>query len=150
MKKKVFIGLGILVIIAAIIGMIYAGSVLNNKSKEEDSRLIELNFDELQKKIDNKETFILVLTQTDCSHCITYKPILKETLNEVDLYAYELQTNKLTKEETTKLKDIANASGTPTTIFIRDGQEISTSVRLVGSKSKSQIISRLESLGYIK
>lgn len=150
MKKKILITAGILVVILAIAGLIYASMTLNKKEQEMENHLIELTFDELQEKVDNKETFILVFTQESCSHCMVYKPTLKEVLYENNIYAYELQTNKLTTKEAAKLKDIANAEGTPTTIFIKDGQEISTNVRLVGNQSKGNIVSRFKTLGFIK
>ena len=149
MKKK-FIIIGIIAIIAlAAAGLIYASSELNKKEKLEDSFLIELTFDELQKKIDNKDTFILVLTQTSCSHCIEYKPKLKNVLAEYNIYAYELPIDKLDKTEIAKLKDIANASGTPATIFIEEGEEKNTSSRLYGSQDKSKIVSRFKAMGFI-
>ena len=150
MKKKLIIILVTIVCLAAIGGMIYIGLVNTEKEKDLDKHLIEIKFSELQKKVDNKETFILVYTQESCSHCMMYKPTLKEVLYENNIYAYELQTNKLTKEEAAKLKDIANADGTPNTIFIKDGQEISTNVRLVGNQPESNIVSRFKTLGYIK
>lgn len=150
MKKKILIACGILVIALSIIGLIYAGITLNEKEDKEDKHLIELNFSKVEEKVNNKETFILLLSQETCSHCAQYKPILKKVLAKHDIIAYELQIDKLTKEETAKLKDIANASGTPTTIFIEKGVETNTSTRLVGTKTSTEIESRLKALGYIK
>ncbi len=150
MKKKILLIIIIVFGILAISGMLYAGITLKAKEKEEDSHLIELTFDELQTKIDNKDTFILVLSQTSCSHCAEYKPILKEVLTEYNIYAYEVSIDKLSKEENAKLKDIASANGTPTTIFINEGIEINTSTRLVGTQGKTKIINRLKAMGYIE
>ncbi len=150
MKKNLIITGIILVSILSIVGLVYASKTLNEKSENEEKRLIQLKYSELEEKVNNKETFILLLSQTDCSHCAQYKPILKKVLAKHNLYAYELEINKLTKEETAKLKDIANTSGTPTTIFIENGSETNTSSRLVGTKTSSEIERRLKSLGYIK
>lgn len=150
MKKKILIYSIILIIILAVSGMIYASATLNKKENEQNKHLIELTFDELQEKVNNKDTFILVLTQTTCSHCLEYKPVLKEVLTEYDIIAYEISTDKLDKKQTAMLKDIANASGTPTTVFIENGVEKNTSNRLVGSASPSKIVSRLKALGYIE
>mgnify|MGYP003415868343 CR=1 FL=1 len=78
MKKKIIILVSILVIALAIGGLVYASVTLNKKTEEMENHLIEISFTELQKKIDNKETFILVYTQESCSHCMMYKPTLKE------------------------------------------------------------------------
>lgn len=152
MKKKLIIILVTIVCLAAIGGMIYIGLVNTEKEKDLDKHLIEIKFSELQKKVDNKETFILVLTQTDCSHCMEYKPTLKKVLAEYDIYAYELNISedKISKEDKAKLKQIANTSGTPTTVFITNGEEKTTSTRLVGNRPSSDIIKRLKAMGYIK
>ncbi|MBQ8659238.1 MAG: thioredoxin family protein [Bacilli bacterium] len=152
MKKKLLIGLTIIIIALAIFGMIYIGIVNTKNEKNLDKHLIEIKFSELQEKVNNKETFILVLTQTDCSHCAEYKPTFKKVLAEYDVYAYELNIaeDKITQEEKNQLKNIANTSGTPTTIFIKDGEEVSTATRLVGNKPTSDIIKRLKAMGYIK
>ena len=98
----------------------------------------------------NKDTFILVITQTKCSHCAQYKPVLKEVLYEYNLKAYEIDQEKLSKKELGKLKNVANISGTPTTVFIVDGEEINTSSRLKGAvTNKHTIVKRLKAQGYI-
>ena len=150
MKKKIIIIIAILIVIAAVVGIIYAGSKLHEKEKIEDNHLIILNFDELQKKVDAKETFILVVTQTTCSHCAEYKPVLKKVLAKYDIYAYEIEDDKLNEEEKAKLKDIASISGTPTTVFIVDGEEKSTANRLVGPADQNKLVSRFKAMGYIK
>lgn len=150
MKKNIFIIIGIVIVALAIAGLVYASTTLNKKNNDVDSHLVELNMSELQSKINNKETFILVISQTDCSHCAEYKPILKEVLAENNITAYEIDEKKLTKEENGQLKNIANISGTPTTVFIVDGEEKSTQSRLVGSANKTKIINRLKANGYIK
>lgn len=150
MKKKIIIFLGIALCIGAIAAICYAAITLNEQQELEDSYLIELTYKELEEKIKNKNTFILVYTQTNCSHCHEYKPILKRTLAKEELYAYEIVLDKLEKEERTKLNDIANVGGTPTTVFIKDGQEINTSSRIVGVAREDKLISRFKYLGYIE
>ncbi len=150
MKKKLLIFLGIALSLGAIGAIVYASITLNKQQELEDSYLIELSYDELVKKIENKDSFVLVYTQTTCSHCIEYKPILKKTLYKNKLYGYEIVIDKLNTEEKAKLKDIANVSGTPTTIFIKDGVEISTSSRLTGIQSEDKLTNRFKYLGYIE
>ena len=93
---------------------------------------------------------MFVITATYCSHCAEYKPTLSEVLTEYDITGYFIEEDKLDKEDLAKLKEIANFSGTPTTVFIKDGVEESTATRLSGNQSKSKIISRLKTMGYIK
>lgn len=149
MKKKIMIGAGFTLIIAAFGLLIFAmiSSAITNAEK--DKTLISISFKELEKKIENKDTFILVLTQKQCSHCLEYKPVLKEVLYEYNLKAYELDQKTLTKKEKAKLKDIASITGTPTTVFISEGSETATATRIHGAASKGAIISRFKAMGYI-
>ena len=150
MKEKIIKYAIILVIALAIGGIIYAGVILNKKDKKGDEHLIELKFSELEDKINKKEDFILVVTQTNCSHCESYKPILKDVLVNYDIVAYEINTKKLSKEEYKGFSNIININGTPTTIFFRNGEETTTSNRLIGEQKYNNIVRRFQSLGYIK
>ena len=80
MKKKVGIIAGFAIILAAfgILGYAVISSALDTAAK--DKTLVELTYNELEKKLNNGDTFILVITQTRCSHCAQYKPVLKEVL----------------------------------------------------------------------
>lgn len=150
MKKKILIISALIIIIAAIGAIIYASITLNKEANEEDKHLITITVKELQKKIENKDTFILVVTQENCSHCAQYKPVLKKILKEYDIYAYEVDESKISSEDIGTFTDIANISGTPTTLFFTDGVEKSTATRLVGSVQARKIKQRLEAMGYIK
>lgn len=150
MKKKILIGAIIAVIIFAIGALIYAGVVLNNKEKNENKYFHELTIDELVEKCENKESFILVISQTTCSHCAEYKPRLKKILAKYKIDGYYIEKDLLDEEQTAKLNSIANISGTPTTVFIEEGEEGSTTTRIVGAKGSDAIESRLKAMGYIK
>lgn len=144
-----------LIIIMIVMSLIISGCSSkeednNQNDSTEESRLKVLNFSELQDMIDNKDTFILVVGQTTCVHCAEYRPILESVLNKYNLVAYEIDSDKLSVEEKGKMNDIANVSGTPTTIFIENGVETTTTNRLVGPTNQSKLISRLTALGYIK
>lgn len=150
MKKKIIIASAIAVVTIAIISLIYASTILHGKEVNEDKHLVELTFEELQQKVDNKETFILLISQTTCSHCMEYKPILKSVLAKYDITAYVIELDTLSTEDKGRLKDIANVSGTPNTIFIEEGTEKNTSQRLSGEVTESKLVNRLKALGYIK
>ena len=149
-RNKTIILVFLVICLAAIGLLVYASLELNKKNDELDKHLIELTYTELTKKIDKKESFILVVTRTDCSHCATYKPVLKQVLKDYDLIAYEISSDKMSEDEKAKFKDIANVTGTPTTIFIENGEETTVNNRLVGAVNSNRIINRLKSLGYIK
>lgn len=151
-KKIIFIVIATLIILFASGSMIYSSIVLNKNQKELDKRLVELTLPELQDKVKNKDTFILVYTQTECGHCANYKPKLKKILLENDLTAYEISLDKLSKIERSELNQIANPqdNGTPTTIFIKEGTEARISSRLVGNQEEHKIKEKLIEQGFIK
>ncbi len=144
--KWAFFGVCFLAVAAIITGAV----ILKTKQNAMDKHLIELNYNELKEKVDNKESFILVVTQTTCSYCAEYKPVLKEVLYENDIYAYFIEKDKLTNEEKAKFNEIANVETTPQTLFFVDGAEESTQQRLVGNHPKNDIITKLKVKGYIK
>ncbi len=149
-QKKVVKIIAIIVAIAALVGIIYAAVTIKKENDELDKHLVELTVSELKEKIENKETFILVNTGSECPHCKSYKPKLKKILKEYNITAYEVVLDKIDNDaDSAYLKSVANTSGTPTTVFIKDGEEISTASRLVGDKDKTTIIAHLKRYGYI-
>ena len=94
MKKKVLFIAGSLIVILSIVGLIYASITLNKSEENEEKHLIEITFSELKEKINNKESFILLISQESCSHCAEYKPVLKKVLSRIKRYSkYKRYTN---------------------------------------------------------
>ena len=146
MKKKVLI----IIALIAVGSLIYAAITIHKTQNDDSKYLKEISYAELEKKITNKDNFILVFSRTTCSHCAEFKPILASTLADYDITAYVVELDQLTDEENAKLKDIANVSGTPTTIFMQNGEETTTASRMVGSNhTKEDIVKKLKAFGYI-
>lgn len=146
MKKKTYL---IILIILLILLFVSLGVLYIRKKEEENTLVYEINMQQLEEKINNKDTFILVMTQTGCVHCQSYLPTIKKVSREYGVTFYVLNRAKLSKEEYNRLKDIANISGTPVTIFIVDGEEKTVLNRLTGSIEKSRLVEKLISEGYI-
>ena len=111
---------------------------------------IELNYEQFVKKIEKKDSFVLCLSQTTCSHCADFKPKLKEVAEQYKVELYYMETNLLNEEQTESLKKIVAFSGTPTTVFITDGEEKLVANRISGDISKEKLIKKLKSNGIIK
>ena len=111
---------------------------------------IELSYNQFVKKIEKKDSFVLCLSQTTCSHCAEFKPKLKEVAEEYKVELYYMETNLLNEEQTEALKKIVACSGTPTTVFITDGEEKLVANRISGDISKEKLIKKLKSNGIIK
>lgn len=147
MKNKIWIFIGAIIVIATLLG---AFMFLNKtKNNNEATNLIYIGVNDLAEKIANKEDFILVMSQTGCSHCEQYLPELNRTLKEVNYKAFVINITNLNEEDTNKLNKYVHFSGTPTTIFYKEGEETTTLNRISGYTSKTKIIERLKSLGYI-
>ena len=147
MKNVKIIAASILALIA--VGTVFLKVANDNKNNNQKSNVVSIKFSELKEKIENKDDFVLVITQEGCSHCKNYAPTIKKVSNKYDIKIYDLDLTKLSDEEKKELVTIANVSGTPTTIFFKDGEEKSTLDRLNGAVSESKLVSKLKKLGYI-
>ena len=133
-----------LFILAIIVALLICGC------GKDENHIIEISYDNLKEKLDNKESFALYVGNEGCTHCQSYKPVLTSVLNEYDIDIFQLDNSKLTVKEYNEFKSILNVSGTPTIIFITNGEEETTLNRIVGEKTKQETIDRFKTNGYIK
>ena len=110
--------------------------------------ITEINYSDLEEMIDNKESFILEIVQTGCSHCQEFSPRFKVVLKTNDIEAYSLNLYNLTEEESEKFDELTTISGTPTVLFFEDGKE--TSNRIYGAVNNEKIEEHLKDGGYIE
>ena len=160
--KKIIIAIVLTLLISLTIGgMIFIKNTKDKKTEELDKHLITLAPAEFKEKIENKDSFILIITGSNCSHCEGYKPTFKPSVlmpiilvrvvcGLFDTIATFWPNILLSNEDLAYLKNIATTSGTPTVVFINKGEETSTYNRIVGNVSKAKTTERLKSLGYIK
>lgn len=116
----------------------------NNTASNEDYNLTQMTFKEFKNKLDNKDSFLVLFTQTNCSHCIAFKPVISEVIEEDDLTIYELNIETFTMDEWNELTELVSVSGTPTLTYIKDGLEKNS---LVGNRDKKSIQSFLDKEG---
>lgn len=134
----------IAVVIAIGVFLVYKLAFADNNAS-----LQTISISEFENKIKAKDTFILVITQTGCSHCEQYLPELNRTLSDNNITAYELNVTGLSTEDGKRLAQYVNFSGTPTTVFYNKGEEQTTLNRIIGYASQKKIEERLRSLGFI-
>lgn len=128
-------------LLVLLVGVIFTGCGKNN--------LKTIGFNELNKKLENGESFFFEVVQDGCSHCANFTPKLKEVLNEYDVIGYQLNLTDLTEENYKTFNSMFDVDGTPTTIFIVNGKEVSLLQRIDGDVSKEKIISKLKTNKYI-
>ena len=141
-KKRALILGGVCLLV--LVGAIIADLVLSR------SYLKEIKYDELMEKVEKKESFVVLFSQTTCTHCMDYKPKLEKVANKYRTHVYYIETDLLSEDEQKELKEHFNFSGTPTTVFVTKGEEKTAATRINGDVSEEKIISKLKSNGYIK
>lgn len=140
-KKKVMI----LVIFCL---LILAGAFIADRIMGK-SYFNEISFNDIMEKIENKEDVVLLISQTTCSHCISYKPKLKDVSNKYKLNIYYIDVDLLGEDEAKELKSKVNYSSTPVTVFLKNGEEKTAANRINGDASKDKIVKKLKNNGFI-
>lgn len=112
--------------------------------------LIDTTLDEVKTKVENKESFVLYIGSADCSHCAQYKPKLEDVALEYEIDVYYIDTSKLDDTEYNELTQIVSFSGTPTTAFIENGEDLGTQTHIDGEVSIEKIKKIMKNNGYIK
>ncbi len=110
----------------------------------------EISYSEYHKLLDNKETFILEIMKTDCTHCKNLKPKLESVADKYDIDIKVIDTAHLSKDEVEKIYDETGISGTPTILFYIDGVEETTASRIKGNVSEEKLIEKFKDNGIIE
>ena len=112
----------------------------------------KIGYKEIIEKIEDKEDLILLISQTTCSHCENYKPKLKDVAKKYKLHVYYIDVDLLDEDEYDELNSYLSfaSSGTPITIFLKDGNESTVANRIKGDSSKDKIVKKLKSNGFIE
>lgn len=113
------------------------------------SNYTKLNYEKLTKKLDNKDTFILLVNDNSEDG-----KLLKSTLNKVlttnNLEAYELDSTKITEVEKNKLRTSIGLENI-SIVFIKDGIDPSKLVHITDVlTTENDLEKHLENLGFIK
>jgi thiol-disulfide isomerase/thioredoxin len=138
----------VIIVIALVCGGIYY-FINKNNNVTQYTNVDYISIDKLKEKINNKESFILVISKDDCSHCKAYLPVVNKIGKQYNVTFYDVSQTNLSDENLTYLRNVANISGTPTTVFIQDGEEKTTTNRLVGEVPEYRVIEKLKAMGYI-
>ena len=131
--------------IAVIIALIVVAIVF---SEDEGKYIKDISLNEVVDKIDNKDSFILYIKQTDCEHCKSFTPNFISVLSQNNIKAYSLNISNLTEEENTTYSELFDVEGTPTVLFFDKGNE--SLIRIEGEQTKAKIKSKIEAAGFIK
>lgn len=139
-----------LIIICTIMLFIIIGILIFANSKSSQYGLFELKYNDVIEKFENKDDFVLVISQTTCTHCISYKPVLRNVSKKYKIKTYYIDVDLLTDKETEELKKYVSYSDTPSTLFIKDGTESTRANRIVGEATEEKIVNKLKQNNFIK
>lgn len=109
------------------------------------SYLVEITYDEYKELLENKETFVLEVMKDGCSACKGFRPKLNKVAKQYKVEIKYLNYSKLTVEQ----QESIEVSSTPTLIFYQEGEEETTSARLVGNQAEKRIIEKLKASSFI-
>jgi hypothetical protein len=153
MKKTFLLGLTILFLMTGCDTdtSIYSKYKVTTNESETYTTYQDLTYDEYKEKIDNKESFVLLLYQTGCSHCESFEPKLNEIISYYNLKIYGLNLAELSDKEYSIVKNKTHVSGTPTTVVIKEGSfENTGDDKLVGDKDEQVVLDFLVDNGYLE
>ena len=93
------------------------------------NNLKSIKVDNLEKRLNNKESFILYLTDED-EEGLTLKKTLKKALKDEKINYFYINTDKLNDEDEKKLESLFTYEDSNIIIFIKNGQENSVLSRI--------------------
>ena len=112
--------------------------------------LKSINLKKLNTMLDNEETFVLYLTN-ELDEGMTLKNTLLEVSRENEIKTYFLNTEKLSDDESKKLKEKFTFDETNIILFIKDGVETTVLSRIDNTFiSNDKLEEELKLQGYIK
>lgn len=132
----------ILILFVAILTLALTGC---SNSKD----LIEISYDDLATKIENKDSFVLYVGRTTCSHCKDFKPILEKVVNEYDLDVYYIDLDNVSNAKYNAVLKKIDGEGTPTTVYIEKGKTLS-SPRIEGARDYDTIVEFFKDLNILE
>ena len=92
-------------------------------------------------RLENDETMVVVIGQSQCSACIAYKPILEELLKNYTVNLAYVELDKDVSEDVVALIEtfLLEAEATPTTYFFKDGELVETVVSFVDYRETKKL-----------
>lgn len=109
----------------------------------------EINYVEYLEKINNNETFPLVIGSATCSACAVFKNTMDIFIKDYQVEVFFIDLSRVSEEEYNLLSSELTFDGTPTTVFIKDGKLTSYINRIDGAVRISNVKDIFRNNGYI-
>lgn len=120
---------------------------------DDDSNLTFIDYEKYKEILAAKEKSIVVLGQTGCGACTSFKPIINEIAKEYGITIYFANLTDWNQSEISKLMDSLSyfkereSFGTPLTLILENGDNIAEQQ---GYNSKETTVSFFQKNGFIK
>lgn len=123
-----------------LITLILVGILAGCSSNTSTNKIKYVGTDELMEKLDNKESFFLVIGNSTCSACIQYKPTLEELVKNKDVELFYLEVDTEGAKSDAHRENVVNffenyledkVNSTPSTIYFSEGKMDELRVGLV-------------------
>ena len=111
--------------------------------------LKEISYDDLAIKIENKDSFVLYVGSSSCSHCANFKPILEKVINKYNLEVYYINMANLSEAKYNAVMKKIDGEGTPTTVYIEKGVT-KTSPRIEGEREYEDTLEFFKDLNLVR
>lgn len=146
-------------IIIGIIFLIGSLALMFIKNGTTDKHLVDISYSEYEKKMEEDEYNIFLLTSPTCSHCVNYKPYVNLVAEENNLVVYNINLDNLEYEQYVAIHDkynaIKNEYGegnvpsipTPVTVITKNGGEVTS---IMGDIKESGFRNLLKTYNVIK
>ena len=135
----------ILIFVIILVGIFGIILFLSNQSP----KYTEISYEQLIEKLNNKDTFVLLIGSDTCSACANYEITMKKVMKDTKVEIFYVNLHTLSEENYSKVYSKFVVNSTPTTIFIKDGEETTSYNRIVGSADYNTVVDKLKKLGYI-
>lgn len=106
-----------------------------------------IDYDTFMKKIENKESFVLLVWQTGCEYCEMFEPTLNKVIKEHEVKIYGINLRELEQEQGQIVTNKTLTKGTPALVYFKDGKN---ELKLNGRQSEEKVINFLKRINYIK
>ena len=132
----------------------------DTENDEEDEDIIEdkptqptyefinnISYQTFNEMIDNGETFVILISQRDCGHCVAFKPYYNQAMQENNIIGYELDVQMLNQTDRSDFLSRFNISSTPTTMIFTNG--VPEEETLVGTQPPEEVTNFLKKYNLI-
>ena len=109
----------------------------------------EISYAEYLEKLDNGDTFPLVIGSNNCTACAIFKGTMDTFISDYQVEVFYIDIAEINEEEYNSLKTQISFDGTPTTVFIESGELTSFYNRIDGTASYTKIKEIFTSNHYI-